>query len=51
MDKEQQLEMLYEKMRAFQMMTVDAREFYSDEIKALKEKIDQLQKEVDAETE
>lgn len=40
---EQELEMLFEKLRAFETMTVEAQEFFKDEISALTEQIKKLQ--------
>lgn len=39
MTKEQELELLYEKLRAYKMMTVEAREYFKAEIEALVAKI------------
>lgn len=41
--KEQELELLIEKMRAYQQLTVEARAYFKEEIKALAEKIKALQ--------
>lgn len=43
MDKQKELEMLFEKLRAFKSLTVEAQEFFKDEIAALVKRINELQ--------
>lgn len=43
MTPQEQLEMLFEKMRAYDAMTVEAQEYFKDEISALAEQIKKLQ--------
>ncbi len=40
-----ELEMLYEKMRSYQQMTVEAREYFKEEIAALADKIKAIENE------
>jgi hypothetical protein len=43
MDKQKQLELLYEKLRAFKMMTLEARAYFQKEIDALVAEIKKLE--------
>jgi len=43
MTTQEQLELLYEKLRAYKQMTVEAREFFKEEIAALVAKIKVLE--------
>ncbi len=43
MDKDKELDMLFEKLRAMKALTVEAREYFKDEIEKLIARIKELQ--------